>query len=199
MSMLDSNYSTMLVARQKTGDLEASDTLLRAHRERVYRFAYHLTRNHEDAEDITAEAFVRAHRALKSYQGKSSFSTWLCRIVVNCFLDSRKKAKNNMSVSFEDTFPNDGTERSDRLACGGSPHREAARGIALEKLSAAMTRLPEYQRTIIVLFHVEMRTYEEIGKILQLPLGTVKSRMNRARLTMRDMLAQEEDFFVGAD
>jgi RNA polymerase sigma-70 factor (ECF subfamily) len=181
-----------LVARYQRGDRKALEQLLEQHRDRAYRFAYRLTRHHDDAEDITADAFVRAHRCIDSYKGNAAFSTWLCRIVLNCFLDARKKAKPDLFVSLDAPSHDDQVARLDNVAAREmSPHIAAERAMGVKRLVAAMQELPDYQRAILLLYHVEMLTYEQIGEMLGLPLGTVKSRLNRARVNLRDLIAED--------
>ncbi len=181
-----------LFARYQRGDRNALEELLARHRDRAYRFAYRLTRNHDDAEDIAADAFVRAHRCIDSYKGNAAFSTWLCRIVLNCYLDARKKAKPDLFVSLDAPAHDDQVARLDHVPGNAmSPHTAAERAMGVKRLVSAMQQLPDYQRAILLLYHVEMLTYEQIGEMLNLPLGTVKSRLNRARVNLRDIIAED--------
>lgn len=181
-----------LFARHQDGDPKALERLLEQHRDRAYRFAYRLTRNHDDAEDIAADAFVRAHRCIASFKGNSAFSTWLCRIVLNCYLDARKKLRADRFVSLDAPLRDEQVDRLEQIAADQqSPHVAAERAIGVNRLADAMGDLPDYQRAILVLYHVEMLSYEEIGDMLNLPLGTVKSRLNRARVNLRDILAED--------
>lgn len=181
-----------LFARHMDGDPQALERLLEQHRDRAYRFAYRLTRNHDDAEDIAADAFVRAHRCIGSFKGNSAFSTWLCRIVLNCYLDARKKLRADKFVSLDAPIRDEQVDRLEQIADDGqSPHIAAERAIGVGRLAESMQLLPDYQKAILVLYHVEMLSYEEIGEMLNLPLGTVKSRLNRARVNLRDLLAED--------
>src|SRR5512146_2440526 len=89
----------MLISRSQSGDRSAFNQLIRKHEARAYQYAYRLTRNPEEAADVVAEAFVRVYNALHNFKGQSAFTTWLYRILTNCFLDIRKKERSRPSIS----------------------------------------------------------------------------------------------------
>lgn len=181
-----------LVARSQRGDAQAFADLVERHRDRAFRIAYRLTRNHDDAEDIACEAFVRAYRSLGGFSGNSTFSTWLYRIVTNCFLDRKRNRNRPTFLSLDGLIGEDGGPTEMQLpSTDPSPHVEMERGAQIDCLNHAIASLPEQYRTMIVLFHGEQMSYEEISDVLDLPLGTVKSRLNRARLALRDRLSED--------
>jgi len=188
-----------LMRRVQNGDLRAMDALVDKYRDAVYRFAYRLVRDHEQASDIVAEAFVRAYQGAKSFKGEARFTTWMYRIVTNAFLDARKRAASRATVSLDDQsrFGPEGTVLSlaDRKP---SPQLRAEGSERSQKLSEAINRLPEYQKAMIIMYHVEGLSYEEMADTLSLPIGTVKSRLNRARNSLRDMLQGEKMLFLAA-
>ncbi|HEY0866484.1 MAG TPA: sigma-70 family RNA polymerase sigma factor [Fimbriimonas sp.] len=191
------NEDAILVDRCRLGDRQAFHRLVDRHRDSAYRLAYRLTRNHDDAEDIVAESFVRVYRGLHAFSGGSSFSTWLYRIVTNCFLDTKRNPNKPKYMSLEGFQSEDGEEMELQVACKGpSPYDVAQRGLQLGRLIKALDRLPDSYRTIIVLYHADMLSYEEIADVLSMPIGTVKSRLNRARLAMRQELVGEELLFA---
>jgi len=140
---------------------------------------------------------VRVYKAIGSFKGESAFTTWLHRIVTNCFLDMRKKAAVRMTVSLDSEI-NLGESEVERQFSDDapSPYMRAEQGERESRIAKAVSRLPEYQRAIIHMYHVDMMSYEEIAETLDLPIGTVKSRLNRARLSLRDLLSHERELFA---
>lgn len=186
----------VLVERARQGDKASFNQLVRKHEARAYKYAFRLTRNQEEAADVVADAFLRVYNALGNFKGQSAFTTWLYRILTNCFLDIKKKDKSRLTVSYEATFqgPDGETERqiSDDA---DSPQVEAERTERESRFQEAVTMLPEYQRAMIVMYHAELLSYEDIAAALDLPIGTVKSRLNRARLSLRELLLKDEELF----
>lgn len=186
----------LLLNRSLKGDSEAFDRLAKRYHHMVITFATRLSRDREEAEDIASEAFIRAHRSLESFRGNAAFSTWLCRIVTNCHLDRKKRASRRPTISLDSPYTDEFCPRRDQIADPGpTPLECASRERALQRLLVALNRLPESQRELIVLFHVKGKPYEEIAAHLGVPLGTVKSRLNRARLAVRDQLTYDADLF----
>jgi RNA polymerase sigma-70 factor (ECF subfamily) len=186
----------VLIERAQKGDRAAFDDLIRLHERRAYQYAFRLTSNQEEACDVVSDAFIRVYSAIQNFKGNSAFSTWLYRIITNCFLDLRKKEKNKNYVSLDQTISGvDGDmERQiedDRLG----PDGEAERNQRERTMESAVSRLPEYQRAMIVMYHGEGLSYEEIAEALDLPIGTVKSRLNRARLQIREHLVKDSELF----
>lgn len=180
----------------KRGDLGAFDQLIGFHQKQAYNLAYRLTNDYDDASDIVQEAFIRVYHSINSFRGDANFSTWLYRVVTNVYLDARKKEKNRPHTSLEDFIELDDSTVS-RQVQDNSPRpdellEEKERHDAIE---AAIKTLPDYQRAMVVLYHVQGCSYEEIGKILGMPLGTVKSRLNRARLALKDKLQPARELF----
>ncbi len=167
----------------------AWDAIVRDHGDRVYRLAYRLSGNQHDAEDITQETFIRVFRSLDSFQ-PGSFEGWLHRITTNVFLDmARRRQRIRMEALPEET---------DRIA-GREPSPEAAFDAANldPDLQAALDDLlPEF-RAALVLCDVEGLSYEEIGQTLGVKLGTVRSRIHRARHALRTGLENRRALRIG--
>jgi len=179
----------MLIERSRNGDRSAFDQLISKHRQRAYQYAYRLTRDPEEASDIVADAFLRMYRALGNFKGDSAFTTWMYRIATNCFLDIRKKSRSKPAISLESTVATPDGEVSFQFEdTAASPQERAERSEAMHAVRTAIAMLPDYQRAIILMYHAEMQSYEEIALALNLPIGTVKSRLNRARLSLRNLL-----------
>lgn len=184
----------VLIRRAREGDRAAMSDLIARYRDLAYRYAYRLTPNRDEAADIVAEAFVRVANSIHNFRGKSAFSTWLYRILTNCFLDSRKKEK---PEALGLSLSNEGGESFDLPIAdeGSDPFSNAVAQAREDAIQRVLPRLPPYQRVLLVLFHVEGRSYEEIAEALDLPIGTVKSRLNRARLALRDALGPHRELF----
>jgi RNA polymerase sigma-70 factor (ECF subfamily) len=188
-----------LIRRFQGGDQNAINSLIDRYSDRTYKFAYRLSGNPDDAADIAAEAFVRIYKAAATFKGQSAFSTWLYRVVTNCFLDMKKKATPRASLSLEAEFNGGGLDIDRHLPdLRPSPLVEAETSAIRTKISAAVERLPQFQREMIQMYHSDMLSYEEIAEILDLPLGTVKSRLNRARLSLRNLLCDDRELFLVA-
>lgn len=189
----------LLVERAQRGDRAALHELIRKHQERAYQYAFRLARDTDEAADVVADAFVRVASAIKRFKGDSAFTTWLYRIVTNCYLDHRKRERNRRTLSL-DSSPNADEDEGTREVEDPSARPDLdAEGVQRRAvIGRALLRLPEFQRAMIILYHMEERSYEEIAESLELPLGTVKSRLNRARVSLRELLADQDDLFRGA-
>jgi RNA polymerase sigma-70 factor, ECF subfamily len=184
----------MLIRRAQGGDRSAFDALIGKHEVKAYQYAFRLTRNSEEASDVVADAFIRVYNAIGTFKGQSSFSTWLYRILTNCFLDLRKKVKPVSPLGVASQVGDGDVERQIEDP-GPTPHDESERLEREDRVERAVNKLPEYQRSMIVMYHVDMLTYEEISAVLDLPIGTVKSRLNRARLSLKDHLLKDQELF----
>lgn len=186
----------ILIERWQKGDRSAFNALIRAHEARAYQYAFRLTRDADAAADVVAEAFVRVLNALPNFKSQSTFSTWMYRIVTNCFLDLRKKERLRKAASLDTLLQTDEGEMARQVVDPGETPDEIAERDAREtEMERALSLLPEYQRAMIIMYHAEMLSYEEISAALDLPIGTVKSRLNRARLSLREILVREGELF----
>jgi RNA polymerase sigma factor (sigma-70 family) len=180
----------VLVRQAQQGDLEAYDDLIRRYQERIYATVYHMTANHEDANDLAQESFIKAFQALKSFKGGSSFYTWLYRIAVNKTINFLKQRKNRIHLSLNDLDFN--TEHNPDLVAlisDKTPHREVNLAELQEKLNGAMLKLSEPHRLVVVLHDVQGMSHDEIAKIMDCNIGTVRSRLFYARQQLQALLA----------
>jgi RNA polymerase sigma-70 factor (ECF subfamily) len=195
--MSDRNqHDLVLIRRAQDGDRSAFNELISTHEAKVFQYAFRLTRNLDDASDIAVEAFVRAFTAIRHFKGQSAFSTWIYRIVTNCFLDHKKKHRNKQTISLDS--PSVSPESDLRIQIedeAPTPFERSTTSERERKMQDAVAKLPEYQRAMIVMYHAELLSYEEISAALDLPIGTVKSRLNRARVSLRDLLADDLELF----
>jgi len=186
----------MLVARFKDGDEAAFEEMVSRYWDRIYAMVLQLLRNSQDAEEVTQDAFIRAHRGLENFRGDSSFSTWLYQIATNLARNRYWywfRRKRDKSVSFDQTV---GGDSDTTLAEIFQADIETPQDIAVtnefqERVSAAMELLNVKHREVLVLRNVKSLSYEEIANQLGISIGTVKSRIARARESLRDRLGNE--------
>ena len=180
-----------LVRRAQEGDLSAFDELIRRYQERVYATVYHMTSNHEDANDLTQETFVKAYKALSSFKGDSGFFTWVYRIAVNKtinFLKQKKNRHNGFSLNDLD-FNAEHDPDLVALVSDKNPRRDMGLAELHEKLNEAMQKLSDVHRLVVTLHDIQGLSHEEIGKIMDCNPGTVRSRLFYARQQLQGALS----------
>jgi RNA polymerase sigma factor RpoE len=179
-----------LVQRARKGDLAAYDDLVRRYQERIYATVYHMTSNHEDANDLAQESFIKAFQALRSFKGDSSFFTWVYRIAVNKTINFLKQRKNRTLLSLDDVdFNAEHDPDLVALVSQKTPRRDLNLTELQEKLNEAMQKLSEDHRLVIVLHDIQGLSHDEISKIMDCNIGTVRSRLFYARQQMQGYLA----------
>jgi len=179
-----------LVQRAKRGDIAAYDDLVRRYQERIYATVYHMTANHEDANDLAQETFIKGYQALKSFKGDSSFYTWVYRIAVNKTINFLKQRKNRTYLNLNDLdFNAEHDPDLVALISDKTPRRDASLSELQEKLNAAMLKLSPAHRLVVTLHDVQGLSHEEIGKIMDCNIGTVRSRLFYARQQLQAHLS----------
>jgi RNA polymerase sigma-70 factor (ECF subfamily) len=180
----------VLVRKARQGDLEAYDELVKRYQERIYATVYHMTSNHEDANDLAQEAFIKGFHALKSFKGGSSFYTWVYRIAVNKTINFLKQRKNKAQMSLDDLdFNAEHDPDLVALISDKTPRREVNLAELQEKLNVAMQKLSEPHRLVVTLHDVQGLSHEEIAKIMECNIGTVRSRLFYARQQLQAYLS----------
>jgi RNA polymerase sigma-70 factor (ECF subfamily) len=169
------------IRRARDGDLRAFESLVRDYQADLWRFAYHLTRDRALAEDVTQESFLRAYRAIASYRGQAKFSSWLLRIARNCAIDAYRKTRRETPVADPDD-----------LRAGPAEARASGSSEDRMRIDEALRRLPMSLREPFVVIEVLGFTYREASAILGTRIGTVKSRMHRARSLLIRELSEDE-------
>ena len=185
-----------LVERFQSGDRGAFDELVRTHYRRVYNLAYRILGNADTASDAAQAALVRAFNGLPSYRHNSAFTTWLYRIVVNVSLDHARHAKRSATVPLE--APDDEhASLAEQLPADevDDPSASLLRRERAHAVQATLLTLPAFQRTVLVLYELQGLSFEEIGDILAVPVGTVKSRLNRARAAFAKQFSGHLELF----
>jgi len=178
-----------LVKQARQGDLAAYDDLVRRYQQRIYATIYHMTSNHEDANDLAQDTFIKAYAALKSFKGGSSFYTWVYRIAVNKTINFLKQRKNRVHMSLNDMdFNAEHDPDMVALVSENTPRREAGLTELQEKLNDAMQKLSEVHRLVVTLHDVQGLPHEEIAQIMDCNVGTVRSRLFYARQQLQGYL-----------
>ena len=179
-----------LVRRAQQEDLDAYDLLIRRYQERIYATLYNMTSNHEDANDLTQETFIKAYKALKSFKVDSSFFTWIYRIGVNKTINFLKQRKNRSAMSLNDLdFNAEHDPDLVALVSDKTPYRDAGLSELQDRLNAAMLKLSEPHRLVVTLHDIQGLPHEEIAKIMECNVGTVRSRLFYARQQLQALLS----------
>jgi RNA polymerase sigma-70 factor, ECF subfamily len=173
-----------LIAATLGGDSAAFGRLVGLYQDRLYNSLLRVTGSAEDAGDVVQDAFVQAYVKLDSFRGASAFYTWLYRIAFNLAMSRRRRERN--VVSLDGMKANLGSEPPDGQP---TPAANMERSEQVEMVHTALGELSEEYRAILVLREIDGCRYEEIAQILELPIGTVRSRLFRARMQLRDQLA----------
>ena len=186
-----------LVERLRTQDPVALEELMDRHSPRVYRVAFGITRNHAEAEEIVQDVFLTLFRKIDAFEGRAAVTTWLYRVTTNAALGRRRGKRSTLEVHIEDwlpTFKADGHREGDpswlRADWSQTPEAEFLSGEARNVLEGALDRLPDHYRAILVLRDVEDLSNEEVAEALGESVSTVKSRLHRARMALREVLAR---------
>ncbi len=189
----------ILVNKIKKGSQEAFEELVEKYESKVYHLALRFVKSQEDAEEVLQDVFVTLHRKLDLFQGKSAFSSWLYRIVVNAAFMKLRKRRQDRTVSVEDLTPAvqqqylEGDVHSyDNYTDSFTINRELR-----DILQKAIDRLPEQYRSVFILRDVNGLSNQEVSEILQLSIPAVKSRLHRSRLMLRKKLQRQYTEFTG--
>lgn len=182
-----------LVQAARSGDQSAFGALVEQNQNKIYGLCYRMTGNPEDAADLTQEAFLNAWRGLAGFGGKSSFSTWLYRLAANACIDflRREKRRVELSMTLDD---GDEERQADIPDPRSSPERELEKREAQRALREGLAALSPQHREVLLLRETEGLSYQEIAQALGLEEGTVKSRIARARMALRDLLVKSGNF-----
>lgn len=192
---MSNNLETILIEKCKQGDLQAFDQLMEMHQERVFNFAKRISGNYDEAADITQDAFLRAFSSIKSFRNEAAFTSWMYRIVKNIFLDKKRLADKAPTVSMDKHIAtSEGDfQREFQDEKTATPEERLMQDEKNRLVQQLLMELPDHHRIPLVLYHMENKSYEEISAIINLPLGTVKSRISRARLAFAEKLKEHPE------
>jgi RNA polymerase sigma-70 factor (ECF subfamily) len=183
-----------LIAEALQGRTAAFGELVRRYQDRLYNTVYRLLDHAEDAQDVVQDAFLNAYQSLHRFKGDARFFTWLYRIAVNAAISMKRKQR----LALSPTSYRAGRDSRDGLAEPPDRSEFSQPGQALERadlerrLQEALNRLSPDHRAVLVLKEMEGQKYETMAEILKVPIGTIRSRLHRARLELRELLRQDE-------
>ncbi len=186
----------ILLERAKKGDIDAFETLVEDYQKKVYNIALRMIGNSHDAEELAQEVFIRVFKSLRNFKEQAQFSTWIYRITTNLCLDELRKRKNRKVVYLDQEIDTGENEVKRQLEDEGpTPDVTAEKNEVRELVLDAIQKLPDNHRTMLILRDLNGMSYDDIAKILNSPEGTVKSRINRARQALKNLLKNNKELF----
>ena len=197
--MTDQNEAR-LVKRAKQGDMRAFEELILQHEKIVYNVALRMMNHSEDAKDISQEVFLKAYRNIGNFDERSQFSTWIYRITANTCIDEMRKRRGRQSFSLEEELENEEGSMQRQVADEGeTPEESMLRAEQKSEILQALESLSPEHKAAVILRDIKGLSYEEIAEILELTLGTVKSRISRGRNQLKQeilKLREQDETFV---
>lgn len=196
------DMETKIIKKAAKGDKDAFEKLIIKYEKRVYNIAYQMFGNEHDAMDVAQDVFIKVYQSLHKFNNKSAFSTWLHRITVNTCIDAHRKRKKDKQVeSIDETRENDdGVLTKQYVDKGLTPEEAAIKKENIMMVREAIDSLKEDHKAIIILRDIKGYSYDEIADILEVSIGTVKSRIARARSQLKNSILekreQNDDHFV---
>jgi RNA polymerase sigma-70 factor (ECF subfamily) len=191
LKLLDKEY--LLIKKCKKGNIDAFQELIEKYQKTVYNIAFRMLKNPEDAMDISQEALIKVYKSIKSFDFKSSFSTWLYKIVVNTCIDFLRKKKSKVYSIDNPIKTDDGEIKREISDSTNAPETLLDKKITKELVYNAINKLDDSHRTVIILRDIQGFSYQEISEILDCSLGTVKSRINRARNSLKEIILKDKE------
>lgn len=179
-----------LVKKAQHNDLGAFEELVSLYKDRIYGQCYQLTNNTADAQDLAQEVFIRAYTGLASFRNEADFGTWLHRIAVNQWINFQRKQRRNNVVSLDTPIQTSEGEMMREVAVTAEDPQEIYEQMELQGfVRKALGQLSSEHRTVLVLRELQGYSYDEIASVVGCTLGTVKSRINRARQALKEMVS----------
>jgi RNA polymerase sigma-70 factor, ECF subfamily len=193
INCMDENEK-LLLSSAKKGDIEAFEKLTGQYRKKIYNIALRMTGNREDASDLAQEVLIKVYKSLRSFREESSFSTWVYRITKNLCIDEFKKQSRRKTVSLDENVElKENTVKRQVESDEPGPYEQYEKSEIKRIVTDAIGALSEEHRMVIILRDLQGFSYEEISKIVKCPEGTVKSRINRARQALKELLGANRE------
>jgi RNA polymerase sigma-70 factor (ECF subfamily) len=183
--------SRLLIRQAQTGDIRAFEELVAIYQDKIVTMSYYLTGNQADAQDLAQEVFVQAYTKLRSFRQEANLGTWLHRIAINMWSNMQRRQKFSNLLSLDDPVQTGEGEFTRSVVAddpAGDPEEALEDKELQESVRQALRSLSEEYRIVLVLREIEGYSYEEIAKITGCSLGTVKSRMSRARQALKEIV-----------
>lgn len=182
-----------LIREAKNGSMKAFEEIISLYEKKVFSTIYYMVKNENEIEDIAQEVFIKIYKNLKNFKEESSLYTWIYRITINVCIDEIKKRKKVVYLD-EEIETDDGEMRMQIPDESKSPSELAEEKDLKQRLTSCIRKLPEDQRIMIVLRDIKGFTYMEIAEMLKMNLGTVKSKINRSRASLKELLDEDGTF-----
>ncbi len=179
-----------LITASLRGDAAAFGELVRRYQDRLYNTVFRFLGNAEDAQDVVQEALISAYQSLESFKGDAQFFTWLYRIAINTAISHKRKR--HPSLSIDVGRDGEGTMEPLDTSDASRPGRALERREEERRVHRALERLSPEHRAVLILKDMEGQKYETMAEVLGVPIGTIRSRLHRARSELRDLLEQED-------
>lgn len=191
----DTHNDAILVERCQRGELNAMDELFARYEHKAFLYSLRMTKHTDEASDVVAEGFIRIHRAICRFQSNATFSTWMFKILKNCFLDMRKKRRVNVVASLDEAFESaDGFRTFQPIDESESAHEMVNKQEFSATVMLAIDKLPSHQGDLLLMYYSENLTYEAISLRLDIPAGTIKSRLHRAKSNLKAVIQGNSAF-----
>lgn len=189
-----SNNEKHLLDRAKAGDTQAFEQLIEDYEKKVFNIALRMMGNYDDAKDMAQESLIKVYKSISSFKEQSSLSTWIYRITTNVCLDELRKRKSRKVVYIDENIKfDDGEAKKEIVSDEITPEEKVERDEIKRMLNSAISELSDEHKTVIVLRDIQGFSYEEISNITKCPQGTVKSRINRARQALKEILMSKRE------
>lgn len=186
-----------LLKKCRQGDRDAFNILVQTYQRQVINLAYGMLSDTEDATDAAQEVFIKVYRNIDRFEGKSSLSTWIYRITSNVCKDFlRKRTRTIQSVSIYESSEDDDDRPMEIKDSSPTPQEHMEITETQREVRKALDELPEEYKSVIVMYDLEGLSYDEISNVLQCPVGTIKSRLNRARKALKKNLSEKRELFL---
>lgn len=186
-----------LVSQSQNGNIDAFGQLVIKYQNRLFNAILRMVGSYDDAQELTQDAFCRALRGIRKFRGSSGFYTWLFRIGINLSINHRRRKQQIHFANLQDRKNVMGQQASGLAEMADhrsrSPEYQVELTEAHQKVMAALERLEPQERAIIILRDIEEMNYEEMAVVLEIPVGTVKSRLSRARMALREMVVKKHE------
>ena len=183
------------IEQAKRGDEGAFEQLVLKYQDKIYTLAVRMVRDREEAADLAQEAFLRAWQNLGSFQGGSSFGTWLHRLTTNICLDYLRKQSRRQEIASAVSLDDENAGWVEPVDTTQDPHRQLEQTQLQQAVAKGLEQLPEHHRKALVMREIAGLSYQEIAGALDVDLGTVKSRIARARMNLRKILLEDGNLF----
>lgn len=184
---------TILIQKSQRGDMDAFEQLLLRYEKKVYTIAYKYMGNAEDASDLAQEAMIKAYQSIGTFRGESSFGTWIGRITANKCLDELRKRKKLQTTSLDEELElEEGSVQKEIVSERDTPEQHTIRQETVHYVQQKLQQMKEEYRMVLVLRELEGHSYEDIADMLNCSLGTVKSRISRARNYLKELVLADQ-------